>query len=180
MSENELVERYAGFAVSIAKEFFIQGGDWEDVRQEALIGLLKGIRDYRPEKGSPDPRNFYGLCVRRHLVTESIRAGRLKHVPLTQAMRHGVNEYGQPVPILDLLGDECQDPAAILESRDLRRRLELVIAEGLSPHERTAVEGYRDGLSYAEIAGSDDGRKPKWVDNALQRARRKLVLEVAA
>lgn len=175
MSDDEMIDKYAGYACSIAREFYIQGADWDDLRQEALIGLWKGIRDFRPELG--ERYSFYALCVRRQLISAVKAAGREKHAILTGSLRHGVGEYGDFVPILEVLCDEHLDPAEIAEHNDLRRRLEDAIG-CLSQLERRAINGHRVGLSYREMGGEEHDDKS--IDNALQRARRRLTLAVAA
>lgn len=50
LTPDELIERYANFAYSIAKQYRNKGLDWEDIKQESLLGLLKAGKHFLPEK----------------------------------------------------------------------------------------------------------------------------------
>ncbi|MEN6445805.1 MAG: sigma-70 family RNA polymerase sigma factor [Candidatus Cloacimonas sp.] len=50
LTPDELIERYANFAYSIAKQYRNKGLDWEDIKQESLLGLLKAGNHFLPEK----------------------------------------------------------------------------------------------------------------------------------
>ena len=44
-----LIDRYRRFARAKSRGYFLVGGDADDIEQEALIGLYKAARDFRPE-----------------------------------------------------------------------------------------------------------------------------------
>lgn len=175
MTEDQAVREWAPYARRVAREFFLPGADHDDVEQEALIGLLDGLRDYRPELGRL--QTFLHTCIRRQLITALKTARRLKHSPLTDSTRDVLttDDDGQRalLPIVDTLEDPRADPVDILIGRDELAEF-MARMETLSPLERRAVIGLANGLTYAEIDGGPAGVKPKWVDNALTRARRKL------
>ena len=50
-----LLERYRRFARAKARGYFLVGGDSDDIEQEALIGLYKAARDFRPERQASLP-----------------------------------------------------------------------------------------------------------------------------
>ncbi|HPS59922.1 MAG TPA: sigma-70 family RNA polymerase sigma factor [Candidatus Cloacimonas sp.] len=50
LTPDELIERYDNFAYSIAKLYRNKGLDWEDLKQESLLGLLKAGKHFLPEK----------------------------------------------------------------------------------------------------------------------------------
>ena len=50
LSPDELIERYGNFAYSIAKQYRNKGLDWEDLKQESLLGLLKAGKHFLQEK----------------------------------------------------------------------------------------------------------------------------------
>ena len=47
---NELITEYGNFAYGIAKLYRNKGLDWEDLKQEAILGLLKAGEHYDPDK----------------------------------------------------------------------------------------------------------------------------------
>ncbi len=47
---NELITEYGNFAYGIANLYRNKGLDWEDLKQEAILGLLKAGEHYDPIK----------------------------------------------------------------------------------------------------------------------------------
>jgi RNA polymerase sigma factor (sigma-70 family) len=169
-----LVRRHTGLAYGIADDFYLPGSDRDDTRQEALLGLVAAIRGYRPERGHFPL--FARLLINRRLITVLKQSQALKHRPVTESARHARNEFGDLVPIVDLLPARQPSPH---EQIVLRAELSAVVGvvKHLSPLERRALVGFANGASYADIEarhGRLPGEKPKWVDNAVQRARRKV------
>ncbi len=175
-----LMERYRGFVRCKARSYFLIGADREDVVQEGMIGLFKAIRDYDPSRQSSF-RSFAELCVTRQLITAIKTASRQKHAPLNTYVSFsrtvGPEEEGERV-LADILAvtDAC-DPAEVVvaawESASIRRGF----MEALSPFETDVLRLYVDGRSYHEIAGRL-GRGVKSVDNALQRIKRKMEVQI--
>ena len=63
-----LLGRYRRLLRALARRYFLPWGDVEDLLQEATLGLLKAVRDYRPELGLPF-RSFAELCMHRQVIT---------------------------------------------------------------------------------------------------------------
>lgn len=82
----ELMRRYEGSIHNVARRFFVPGGDHDDVRQQAMIGFWKAVRDYSPRAGSRFP-GFAQSCMERQVITAVKAANRLKHAPLTASSR---------------------------------------------------------------------------------------------
>ena len=78
-----LITRYRRFARAKARSYFLVGADSDDVEQEALIGLYKAARDFRPEHQSSF-RAFAELCITRQIITAIKTATRQKHQALNQ------------------------------------------------------------------------------------------------
>lgn len=51
-SPDEIITKYQALAYGIARQFRNKGVDWDDLKQESLIGLLKAQNNYDPEKGA--------------------------------------------------------------------------------------------------------------------------------
>lgn len=166
-----LVERYRERAERIAARFFFAGGDRDDVRQEALFGILRAIRNFRVDGGSTFSA-FVEMCVRRWLATCVVDSMREKRRVLTNSVRTGRDEAGRVVAVVDVLSDPCADVGRVAEGRaELSRIVELLPT--LTTTERRALLGVTNGFSYAELEASF-GLGFKTADNAVQRARRKL------
>lgn len=172
---------HAPLARAIASEFYLPGADRDDVVQEAMIALWIAAREYRPERGMSF-RSFAAFVIRRRLVTALMTANAHKHRHLSEALS-AIERDGEIVDLLEFVADEAADPARIVEDREEALRLLRIVRDELSPTERHAVIAVANGLSYLEIGEADgasatfrsDGRRRyKRVENALQRARRKL------
>ena len=160
----ELLERYKNAVRGVARSYFLEGGETEDLVQEGMIGLYAAVREYRPEEGKSF-KNFAYLLVRRHILDAVKRSARRKNVPLNES-----------VSLFDpTLGDRAEEGSPedmVLEGeaqREFRRRL----MKELSDFEFRVVIMYLEGMSYAEICEAT-GKGVKSIDNALSRAKRKL------
>jgi RNA polymerase sporulation-specific sigma factor len=158
---------------AIASAFYAPGLSADDLIQEARIGLAKAVRDFR---GTPDPAHFNAfaaLCIRRQVIT-AVRAARgNKHLILSEAaaLDAPIDDYG--TTIAELVPNATADLADVVQLRWDTRQL-LARFDRLTPREREAAERHwLAGEPYSAI-GPD-----KSVDNALQRARRKLATDVA-
>jgi RNA polymerase sigma factor (sigma-70 family) len=171
--EQELVQQLLPIAYGIARDFYAPGSARDDVRQEALVGLLYGLRAFDPKHGVPLER-FVALTVRRQLMTFVTLAHRLKHGPLTDSVRASDDDEGETTAIVETLGDPHGDPHRALVARG---DLDVFHAhlDRLSELERRAIIGVAVGASYAEIGGAPDDVTFKRVDNAYERARRKML-----
>lgn len=175
-----LVAKYRSFVRCKARSYFLAGADRDDVIQEGMIGLYKAIRDYRAERQSSF-RSFAELCVTRQLITAIKTASRQKHTPLNSYVSlqrsAGSEDEGDRV-LSDILAarDVC-DPADIVISAWEATSIRDGFTEALSGFESDVLRLYVDGRSYNEIADSL-GRHPKAVDNALQRVKRKVEVQI--
>lgn len=85
---DELLRRHEGLVVSVARGYFVPGGDAEDVRQQAMIGFWKAVRDFADDAGCAFT-TFARTCMQRQVVTAVRAATRHKHTPLTDSERIG-------------------------------------------------------------------------------------------
>ena len=74
---------------------------------------------------------------------------------------------------MDRVPDENTDPCGLVARKDDKNEILELVQKNLSQFEKQALELYCNGLQYQEIADVL-GVKTKSVDNALQRAKRKL------
>lgn len=155
-----LVDRYDGLVRATARKYFLQGADPDDLLQEGRVGLFNAVRTFREDRhlkfGS-----FAELCVRRRVQSAIRAAARHKHCPLNQAL---------PWPA-------DSDTAGIQTPKQLPGdavNMDLCLGDHLTPFERDVLRGYLAGHSYLEL-GRSLSCLPKSVDNALQRAKRKIL-----
>ena len=81
----ELLNSYRPMVNRIARGYFLNNGDEDDLSQEGMIGLYKAIRDFDESKQV----NFYSfavLCITRQIHTAIKSANRQKHIPLNSSL----------------------------------------------------------------------------------------------
>jgi RNA polymerase sporulation-specific sigma factor len=180
---DRIVERYRSFVRLKASSYFLVGGEGEDLFQEGLIGLVKAVRDYRPEREASF-RSFVELCVTRQIITAIKTAARNKHTPLNTYISFSQTRAGansdQEMSLADVLpGDPVSDPVTqAISSEELGALMEC-LGSVLSDLEARVLTFYLEGRSYEEIAELLDCT-PKTVDNALQRVKRKVATHLEA
>jgi len=176
----ELVRRYRALIRCKARSYFLVGADRDDIIQEGMIGLFKAIRDYDPSREASF-HSFAELCVTRQIITAVKAATRRKHSPL-----NGYVSLSRPASPDDdgerLLSDiiaakEICDPAEIVVGAWESNYIRSGVVETLSSFEHEVLRLYTGGSSYQEIA-ERLGRHTKAVDNALQRVKRKMEVQV--
>ncbi len=147
----------------------------DDVWQEALIGLHKAVVSYQP--GRSHFRTFAKLVVTRHLHAKVRSANRRKHEIQREARSLDAPVIGpddtNDTTLGELVADGKPEAVDVLHGRARLRVVASVVNGALSEVEREALIGRVNGESYAEISDRV-AAKPKGIDNALQRAERKL------
>lgn len=169
-----LLSKYRGFVESKARSYFLAGAEQDDVVQEGMIGLYKAIRDFRSGKLARF-RSFVELCVTRQIITAVKSATRNKHALLTDcvSLQQSLGDDGG-ASLMDVLVDtRASDPEQALLERGTLQCVRAAAAEDLSGLEHRVFRGYLQGRTYHQMA-ADLGRAPKAIDNALQRAKRKV------
>lgn len=158
--ETELFIANRDLASIVARGYFIPGGDDQDVLQECELGLLIACRDF---DGQMEFRPYAVHVIRQWIRTRVTAARRMKHELLTHAGRVGRDEEGELQPIIDLIGSPVDTERQVFAREALNLALERV--KTLTVTEREGLRAVVNGIPYA-----DDKR----IDNAIQRARRKL------
>jgi RNA polymerase sporulation-specific sigma factor len=161
--EAALVARWRPFALSVARDYFLPGASADDVRQEALIGLLSGLRSFDPELGAL--QSFLHLAITRRLQQEVTAANRLKHRPLNEALGGTVALEDGEAEMFDMAPSLA---ASVEEQFEQRERVRAIVAAA-----RTLTPVEREGLALV-VNGGEYAHLPKRVDNAIARARQKL------
>jgi len=170
-----LLEKYKPLVRKLSNEFYIIGGDSNDLLQEGMIGLFKAIRDYKSGKDATF-FTFANICIRRQLYTAMEASKRLKHAPLNSYVSlsatdtEGGNEANE-----EIAKRFAESPEDYVIEQEFWERFYNEIWERLSKMERQVLELYREGMTYTEIAVKLQ-KEPKAIDNALQRIRKKVSL----
>ena len=157
-----LLMRYKNAVRARARQFFLIGGETEDLVQEGMVGLYLAIRDYKAEPGKSF-KNFAYLCVTRRIYDTLRSTTRRKASPLNESVP--LDEYAV------LAGGGT--PEDFIIDSETRAEFNLKLVKELSDFEFRVLTMYLDGMSYAQICEAT-GKDGKSVDNALSRSRKKL------
>lgn len=171
-----LLDKYKGLVRRKARTMFLVGGDTDDLIQEGMIGLYKAVRDYDVRKEASF-LTFANLCIDRQIYSAINASNRKKHSPL--------NSYIS-FPLLNFLNDNVtnelymdkqnvnhRNPEDLYIDRENVLYIEHMLEKELSAFEYEVLKMYIDGADYIEIAERMD-KKPKSIDNAIQRIKKKV------
>ncbi|TDX58889.1 RNA polymerase sporulation sigma factor SigH [Orenia marismortui] len=178
LAEKYLINNNIDIVYAKSKLFYIKGLDNDDVIQEGLVGLYKAIRDYKVKREASF-RGFAHLCVNRQLISAIKTANRQKHMPLNNStsidkkISYSKDDGGRGRTLLDILPDYHNDPEKNYVNRELVKEVSYQLKKMLTRLEWDVFNKYIEGKSYKEISDEIEG-SVKTVDNALQRARRKI------
>jgi RNA polymerase sporulation-specific sigma factor len=170
-----ILHKYRHLVEGKARSYFLLGADHDDVVQEGMIGLFKAIRDFS-EDNLCAFRSFAELCITRQIITAVKTATRQKHTPLNTyvSFEAPLSEAADDPPLGDLLIEtRLCDPQDLLLGHEFRAAVDCTIRQHLSPLEASALRRYIEGRSYETIA-RELRRDVKQIDNALQRAKKKM------
>jgi len=171
-----LLRKYQGLVEAKAKNYFLMGAEREDVIQEGMIGLFKAIRDFSVHRFGGF-RKFAALCVTRQIISAVKCASRQKHAALNCYVSVDAptgDGEGEEAALHETLAcDPSLSPEEVVMGRELQRRVCREMQDTLSELEREVLRQYLRGYSYRDIA-RHLGTNVKQVDNALQRAKKKL------
>lgn len=165
-----ILEKYKPLVKKKARAMFLMGGDSEDVMQEGMIGLYKAIRDFQGDKECSF-YTFAELCVGRQIYTAVTASNRKKHAPLNSYVP--MNSRKEKEEVEDALGRTIPNPEELFIDRENSYDLTKKLNTFLSKMEKEVLSLYLQGENYTEIAHHLQ-KKPKQIDNTIQRIRRKV------
>ena len=173
-AEELLLKRYTVVVKREVRFLFLVGAETEDLMQEAMIGLIKAIREFNPEEKASF-HTYATSCIRNQIRSAIRAANRKKHQPLNEYLSFYTDSEeidGQTLLQRFTSGREA-DPEQILIRKEEQKEQDERIRTSLSPMERKVALYYLEGMSYARIA-EQLGKSERSVNNALTRIRRKL------
>ena len=160
-AEEALVARYTRLVRQLARPYFLAGGDSDDLVQEGMCGLYSAIGGYAGGRFAP----YAARCIRNRII-DCVKATR-------GAKNAALNNFLPITEVGEELYSSPENPEDELIKRENRREFLQKIGKHLSSFEFKVTVMYMDGLTMAEMS-SAAGKPVKSIDNALQRAKRKL------
>ncbi|MDO4746379.1 MAG: sigma-70 family RNA polymerase sigma factor [Bacillota bacterium] len=171
-----MIRRYKSTVKIKAKMYYMAGADEDDIVQEGMIGLLKAIRQYDPEKEAAFG-TFASLCVTRQIISAIRTAGRDKHKALNTSvsLSDPLKDENSEITVEDtLITNTAENPETLLVLKDIAY---YILHNGdniLSDFEMEVLNEVLKGKDYDKIARKL-GKNPKSIDNAMQRTKKKIV-----
>ena len=172
-AENEILERYKGLVVKIARSYFILGGEMEDIVQEGMIGLYKALKGYDKKKNASF-KTFATMCI-KHQIQSAIKvANAKKNSPLSNSVslqsfsENSDDEDFLPVSLIFQISPDEK----VINKENYQNLLEN-IKKMLSDKEFQVLKYYLKGYTYKEISNIL-GTSEKSIDNSLSRIKSKL------
>ncbi len=164
-----LMLRYVRLIYHIAGGMTSNPQDAEDYAAEGLLGLLNAAYSFCPGKDASF-RTYALVCIRNRM--------RNIHEKTRRVNRDGTESLSVPIDVMDdsfgeLLRDPDGTPETVFLQKERMTALYREMARVLTKLELEIFSLYVDSLSYADIAERLK-ISVKSVDNAIQRARRKL------
>lgn len=173
-AEQFLLMKYHRFVISKVNGFYLQGGDLDDLIQEGMIGLYKGIHSYNKNENTTF-RGFADICIKRQVISAIRTANRLKNQPLNNSISLNESPKDEETRMMDdLVGTKvAYSPEDIVLGRERIEQMEKEIRDKLSSLEWTVFYEYLSGTSFEDI--SKELQLPiKSIYNALDRSRKKI------
>ncbi|WP_448820608.1 sigma-70 family RNA polymerase sigma factor [Cetobacterium sp.] len=165
--------RYKNDILRNSKNFFIKGGDVDDLLQEGYIGLMKAVKSY-DETREVCFSTFANLCIKRQIITavKSSNSNRNQKLNTSIIGDKDVNlddlvQYTKP-------SVNFYSPEDILIGKELVKMLGEFLDSTLTPLEKKVFFYTCKQYKYNEIAELL-GEPTKKIDNAIQRVRKKIL-----
>lgn len=160
---NEIYSRYKNLVKFYSRNLFLMGADSDDLMQEGMMGLIKAVNCYRD--GESSFLTYASHCIKTSLITAVKKYANKKSSPLNNSDSYDV---------LDKIGFLNPTPEDVVLNSESDKELKLKIYSELSKTEILVLNLYLYGYSYDEIA-KNLNKNVKSVDNALSRARKKII-----
>lgn len=162
-----LIGRYKQAVRGLSRQYFLTGGEEDDLIQEGTIGLFKAITAY---DGVSPFKNYAFTCIKSGIISTIRKSTSYKNKALMYYVPIYAGEDDDKSP---LIKGEISDPEEEYinseSAREFMRRVKAV----LSKYEYEILTLYLDGYSYSDIARTKN-TNDKSVDNAVQRIRKKI------
>lgn len=163
-----VIKRYIPVLDSILKSYFIPGSDYDDLRQEALLGFCSAVFNYN-ENLNTKFSTFAVTCVKRRIINTIKSANSLKNEPLNRYVSFSSDDENNS----GMYAFEPLNPEEFVIDKEKYSSLLKSVQQELSDYELRVFSLYIEHLSYEDI-GSILNKSPKSIDNAIQRIKKKL------
>lgn len=165
MSVQDILITYKPLVRKLARQYYLVGGDIDDLVQEGMIGLFKATKSYELNKNASF-KTYATLCIKRQMQTAVKKSLAQKNSVFRELFDNSSLEVNK-IPSLK------ENPEQKIISKENLDYINAEIKRKLSKMEQKVLNEYLKGLSYESIA-NNLGLSKKSIDNALSRIRSKL------
>ncbi|NME36279.1 MULTISPECIES: sigma-70 family RNA polymerase sigma factor [Fusobacterium] len=162
-----LLKKYEKYIYMNTKGYYLADGEREDLIQEGIIGLLKGIKSYDSEREASF-KTFVIMCMRRQIIS-AIKSSNSKKNKFINNLNNDLetgyidNNYVEKSP----------NAEETYIYKELMEEFKEYTKEHFSDLEKQVLEKLIQGYNYSEIAKILD-KSPKVIDNTYQRIKNKV------
>lgn len=149
----------------IARKYSAEGYEQNDFVQEGLLGLLYACRTF-DENASASFKSYVDIIVQRRFISIVRKDNAKKAIPLKSMV--------QLDNLDESIEDKANNPEELVLCREHLSQVMSNLKEHLTETEYSVLALYCGGHSYRQIAQKLN-ITPKSADNALQRARKKIL-----
>lgn len=160
-----MIKEHAQLVRRCIRPYFLRGGDYDDLYQEGMIGLLSALRSFRPERND-NFQAYAALCIKRRVI-DAVRKDNVHSRSQTQSQVSLAQSEG------DYVENPLNNPEVSILASETAKEIKGTLSGMLSPFEASVLDRYLDGYTSSEIAQGLK-RSSKSVDNAIRRIRWKL------
>ena len=181
-ARNMLVEHNLRLVAHIAKKYYTQSDEQDDLISIGTIGLIKGVSSYRPEKGTR-LATYAAKCVENEILMY-LRKNSAQRTEVSFDEPLNTDWDGKELLLSDVLGTDGDVVMGPIEA-DVDRKLLAEAVSRLSPREKDIISlrfglGGRKELTQKEVADrmgisqSYISRLEKRIISRLRREMQKL------
>lgn len=167
-AEEALVLRYTPLVYSQTRTCYRDGLERSDFVQEGMVGLIRAIREFSPQRGVPFTA-FAAVCIRNELYAALRRTLSAKNIPMDGYVSLS-DRSGSALSELFLSSPDNEIDRVI--DRDEAERLVAALRDQLSPLEKKVLSAWLRGFSTTETSNALNLSR-RSVDNAMSRIRTK-------
>ena len=167
-----LLLKHRSIVAAKASNYFLKGGERDDLLQIGMIGLMRAVWNYKEDRDASFV-TFANTCVDRALISAVDRGNSNKNGPL--------NDF---VTLFREVDDGAIEERAVIQSLGVKNPEEIFLAKEnatiflnelesiLSASEKEVFHLFLQEMDYKEIA-EVLGKTPKSVDNTMTRIKNK-------
>ncbi len=162
-----LLKKYEKYLYISTKNYYLADGDRDDLIQEGMIGLLKGIKSFDFDKETSF-KTFVLMCMRRQIITAIKNSNAKKNQILNTTYLSDEENIDDKIYI-----EKSSNAEERYLYKELMEEFEKYSSEHFSSLEKEVLNYLIKGYNYGEIA-ERIGKSNKVVDNTYQRIKTKV------